>query len=119
MALAQVAISLSAVGIAVTAVLAALFIRDPVSGMAHTTHRAEQLPQVMAGRYVALTFLALGATIYGDLKVIAWLFAAFAIMAFADTWIYARGGYPVAKHLGAGVLASVVVIVALVALCRG
>ncbi len=116
MELGQVAIWLSGAGVLVTGVLAVLFLRDPVRGMAATTHRAEKLPEVMTDRYIAFTILALGATLYGDLNVIAVLFAAFAFMGFADAWIYARGGYPYAKHVGAGVAASVVVVVALLAL---
>jgi hypothetical protein len=116
MTLNQTAISLSALGVVVTGVLAFLFLRDPVSGMAQATHRAENLPEVMTNRYVAFCALALAATIYGDLKVIAVLFAAFAFTAFADARIYRRAGFPTAKHMAAGVGASIVVTVALLAL---
>jgi hypothetical protein len=84
--------------------------------MAQTTHRAEKLPEVMADRYIAFTALTIGATLYGDMKVIAVLFGAFAFMGFADAWIYRRGGYPIAKHMAAGVLAMSVVVIALLAL---
>lgn len=119
MTLAAVAIALSGVGIVVTGALAFLFLRDPVAGMAQTTHRLEKLPEVMADRYIALAMLALGATLYGDLKVIAALFTSFAFMGFADAWIYARGGFPIAKHVGAGIAALIVVVVALLALRQG
>lgn len=119
MTLAAVAIALSGVGIVVTGALAFLFLRDPVAGMAQTTHRLEKLPEVMADRYIAFAMLALGTTLYGDLKVIAALFASFAFMGFADAWIYARGGFPVAKHVGAGIAALIVVVVALLALRQG
>lgn len=115
MTLAQVTIALSGVGVLVTGALALVFLCDPVAGMAAATHRAEKLPEVMADRYVAFAVLALGATIYGDLNVIAVLFAAFAFMGFADAWIYARGGFAYVKHLGAGIAASVVVLMALLA----
>ena len=119
MTLAQLAIILSAAGVLMTGFLAVIFLRDPIAGLAQTTHRAEKLPDVMTDRYVAFAFLALGATIYGDFKVIAWLFAAFSFMGFADAWIYARGGFPIVKHVGAGVAALIVVIVALMALKTG
>jgi hypothetical protein len=48
--------------------------------------------------------------------VIALLFAAFAYMAFHDAWIYARAGQAVAKHIGAGVAALIVVVVASLAI---
>ncbi|WP_417727568.1 hypothetical protein [Roseovarius sp.] len=118
MTLASLAIALSGAGVLVTGLLAALFLRDPVAGMAATTHRAEQLPQVMANRYVAMLILTVGATIYGDLKAIALLFGAFSYMAFHDAWIYGRAGHTVAKHIGAGVAALSVALVAMFAAGR-
>ncbi len=111
-----VTIALSGVGILVTGALALAFLRDPVAGLEQTTHRAEKLPEVMADRYVAFTVLALGATIYGDLNVIAVLFATFAFMGFAGAWIYARSNFPIAKHVAAGFAALIVVGVALLAM---
>ena len=105
----------SSAGVAVTGTLAALFIRNPVQGMLQTTHHAEQLPQVMTGRYVALTLLALGATIHGNMAVIAYLFAVFAFLGFADAFIYVRAGRPIAKHLTAGIMAAVVTALAFAA----
>ncbi|SLN33970.1 hypothetical protein PEL8287_01656 [Roseovarius litorisediminis] len=116
MTLAGAAIALSGAGILVTGFLALMFLRDPIAGLAHTTHRAEHLPEVMTDRYIAFTILTIGATLYGDMKVIAALFATFAFMGFADAWIYARGGHPIAKHIGAGIAASVVTVVALLAI---
>jgi len=114
--LATLAILGSALGILVTGALAALFLRDPVRGMAAVNHRAEQLPQVMADRYIAFAVLAVGATVYADLKVIAVLFAVFAFMGLADAVIYARAGYAWMKHFAAGVAAAAVAAVALAAL---
>ena len=111
--LSTVAVTLA--GAAVTGTLATLFLRNPAQGMAQTTHHAEQLPQVMTGRYIALTLLALGATLYGDMAVIAFLFAVFAFLGFADASIYARAGRPAAKHLIAGLAALIVTAVALAA----
>lgn len=119
MSWASLAIALSGAGVLVTGALAALFLRDPVAGMVATGHRAEQLPQVMANRYVAMLVLALGASLYGDLKAIALLFAAFSYMAFHDAWIYARAGQAVGKHIGAGVAALIVVLVASLAMGQG
>ena len=114
-ALSTLALIGSGAGVAVTGTLAALFIRNPAQGMAQTTHHAEQLPLVLTGRYVALTLLALGATIYGNMAVIAFLFAVFAFLGFADAFIYARAGRPMAKHLTAGITAALVAAVALAA----
>lgn len=112
MTLDSLAVILSMGGILVTGLLATMFIRDPAKGLVQTTHRLEFLPMVMADRYIAMCFLAVGATIHGDLKVIAWLFAAFVLMGFADALIYARAGHPYMKHLLSGVAAAVVVAVA-------
>ena len=93
-----------------------MFVRDPVKGMLQTTHHPEQLPQVMTGRYIALTAFALGATIYGNMAVIAFLFAVFAFLGFADAIIYTHAGRPAAKHLIAGVTALAVAACALAAI---
>lgn len=119
MSWASLAIALSGAGVLVTGLLSALFLRDPVAGLAATTHRAEQLPQVMANRYVAMLILAVGATVYADFKVIALLFAAFSYMAFHDAWIYGHAGHSVVKHVGAGIAALNVAVVAVLAVGQG
>ena len=116
MTLASLAVILSVGGVLVTGLLAVLFIRDPQRGLVLATHRLEFLPMVMADRYMAMCFLAVGASVLGDLKVIAWLFAAFTLMGCSDAWIYARAGHPYMKHLLSGVAAAVVVAAALAAL---
>lgn len=116
MTFATLAIVLCAAGVLVTGALAVAFLRDPAMGMAQTAHQYEKLPEVMTDRYIAFTALTIGATLYGDLKVIAALFAAFAFMGFADAYIYQRGGFPIAKHMAAGAAATIVMIVALLAL---
>ena len=93
MSLVTLALVLSAAGVLVTAALVGVFLYDTETGLRQTTHRAEDLPKVMTDRYIAMAALALGATLYGDLNVIAFLFAAFAFMGFADALIYARGGH--------------------------
>jgi hypothetical protein len=108
MTLSFLALILSWLGVAVTLALALSFIISPAFGMAQAQHRLERLPRVMTDRYVAFVALALGAVLYGDLKVAAYLFAVFAFMGFADAVIYARSGNPNWKHIAAGVAASVV-----------
>lgn len=116
MTLSQSAIALSAFGAFLTGALAFLFLRNPVSGAAQAMHRAEQLPEVMTNRNIAFCALALAATLYGDLKVIAVLFAAFAVMSVAVALIYWRDGLSSVKHVAAGMAAFIVVNVALFAL---
>ena len=113
--LATIALIGSGAGVVVTGLLATLFTLNPAKGMVEATHHAEQLPQVMAGRYIALTLLALGATIYANIVVIAFLFAVFAFLGFADAFIYARAGRSMIKHLIAGITAALVAAIALAA----
>jgi hypothetical protein len=108
MTLPTLALILSWVGVAVTLALAAAFLISPAFGMAQAQHRVERLPRVMTDRYIAFVALALGAALYGDLAVIAYLFAVFAFMGFADAVIYARSGHPNGKHIAAGVAATIV-----------
>jgi hypothetical protein len=119
MTLAQFAILLSAGGVVLTGWLAAIFVVDPVRGMARVSHRLEDLPKVMADRYIAFMALAAGATWYGDLAVIAYLFAVFAFMALADAVIYVRVNKPFLPHLLAGIAAACVALVALFAQTNG
>lgn len=114
--LGSLAIAGSAGGILVTGLLAAMFLIDPAKGMAWATHRVANLPRVMTDRYVAFTLLAIGATLYRDMNVIAFLFAVFAFIGLADAWIYARDRAPYSKHLMAGVAAALVAAVAVAAM---
>ena len=113
--LSTLAFAGSALGVAVTGTLAAVFLHDPVKGMAQTTHHPDQLPQVMTGRYIALTVLTLGATLFANLTVIAFLFAVLAFLGFADATIYTRAGKPALKHFVAGLTALAVMALALAA----
>jgi len=119
MSLATLTFILTGLGILVTGYLAFIFWRDPAGGLRQTTHRAEFLPQVMTDRYIAMTLLAIAATLYRDLAVIAVLFTSFAFMGYADAYIYRRAGHPMAKHLASGIAATIVVIFALMALRTG
>ncbi len=114
--LATFALAGAAIGVIALGVLAVQFLRDPQHGLVRTTHRVADLPRVMANRYTAFTMLACGATAYRDLNVIAFLFAVFAFMGFADAWTYAQAGAPYSKHLIAGAAALFVAGVAIAAL---
>ncbi|MDO6480232.1 hypothetical protein Q8W37_17010 [Shimia thalassica] len=96
-----------------TGFLAISFWRNPEAGMAAATHRPEKLPLVMIDRYIAFTFLAVAAALYGDPLVITVLFVAFAFMGLADGVIYARAGHPHIKHTAAGLASLCVAGVAL------
>ncbi len=119
MTLTAITLTLAWLGVFVTTGLAALFVRNPTRALVLTTHHLEDLPKVMADRYFALALLALGAVIYGDLKVIAYLFGVFSFLGFADAWIYHRAGKPIAKHFTAGVSGGIVTLCALLALNSG
>lgn len=89
---------------ALLALMAWMFWTDPDKGLAETTHRPEMLPRVLADRYTAFAVLALAATLYGDLNVLAVLFAVCAFMGLADGMMYARKGHPHSKHTMSGIL---------------
>jgi hypothetical protein len=110
---------LSAIGVLVVGYLAFIFWRDPEDGLRQATHRRELLPLVLADRYTSMTVLALAATLYRDLNVIVVLFAVFSFMGYADAVIYFRKGHPMVKHLLSGIAATVVVVVALIAMRTG
>lgn len=119
MSLAALAITLSALGILATGYLAVIFVASPAAGMRKVHHLPEFLPQVMVDRYIANLVLAVAATLYGDLWVIAVLFAVFAFMSYADALIYKRAAKPFMPHFTAGIGASVVALVALAAKLTG
>ncbi len=119
MTLAGFSVFLASLGVVWTAALGAIYVRNPSRALVITTHHLEDLPKVMAGRYFAMMLLALGAVLYGDFTVIAYLFAVFSFLGFADAWIYHRAGKRFALHLSAGVMAIIVAAVALLALNTG
>ena len=88
--LATVAIILAGLGVVVTGWLVWNFARDTDAGMVAVSHKLDQLPNVMTGRYAGFFMLALAAVMYGDLKVIAVLYAVFAFCAFWDAGVYQR-----------------------------
>ncbi len=112
MDLATFTLILSGLGAVLTGFFGFAFLLNPEKGMAIVTHRAEQLPNVMTDRYFALSALAVGATLYGDLTVISFLFAVFAFLGFADAFIYLKRGFPYVTHLAAGIAATLVALIA-------
>lgn len=116
--LPTLALALSGGGVLVAGWLTLVYLRNPVVALGLTTHRLEDLPRVMTNRYAACLLLALGATLYGDPEVIAYLFAVFAMMAFSDALIYGRRGHAYGKHLISGLASTIVCLVALAAILK-
>ncbi|MBT8459956.1 MAG: hypothetical protein HKP37_02715 [Boseongicola sp.] len=100
---ATILILVSAMALLVTGGLTVLVMRNPEAGLARIDHHVEDLPQVLAGRYLTFFVLALGAAIYADPIVFFGLFVAFAVASAADTIIYARKGKKYGPHLAAGI----------------
>jgi len=119
MTLATITLILAGLGAFWTAVLAFVFLRDPAKGLAMTDHHHSELPQVMTDRYFALVILALAAVLYRDFYVIAFLFAVFSFLGFADAYIYRKAGKPFHKHLSAGFSGALVALLAVLALKSG
>lgn len=116
MSLTTITLILAALGVVWTSVLAIVFLRDTDKGMDMTAHVTEDMPKVLRNHYVPFAVMAFGATLYGDLLVIAGLFAAFSYMGFADVYTYKKVGKPIAKHMSAGISGAIVVVFALLAL---
>lgn len=95
--------------------LAWAFYQSPEKGYRATTHREEQLPQVMIDRYVAFAVIGLGLIFWGNTPMVAIFFLAGAIMGLGDMVIYARAGHSYSKHATAGGLSLVAMIITLVA----
>lgn len=108
--LLQVFLGLAAI---LVAGLSLAFWRDPEAGMRLATHRKDQLPRVMADRYLAVAVIAVGLIVWGSVEMVAVFFAASAIMGLGDGWIYARAGLPHGKHTATGVLALIALAITL------
>ncbi|MEM6275784.1 MAG: hypothetical protein AAF714_02460 [Pseudomonadota bacterium] len=87
------------VTLTVTGGIVLLMLRDPENGLEKLKHRREELPHVMTGRYITFFTLTVMAVLYGDFLVMLGLQVAFIVASLADTWIYARRGYPFGSHL--------------------
>ncbi|MEL7344382.1 MAG: hypothetical protein AAFN59_05910 [Pseudomonadota bacterium] len=88
--------------LAVNLLIVAVMARDPVRGLAIFTHRPEQLPQVMTGRYAMFVVLTLLALFSRDPWILLGLLFGYFVASMADTYIYARAGHPYGKHAQAG-----------------
>lgn len=117
--LGRLSVGLAATGGAALAGLGIVFLRDPAAGLRRATHRAANLPEVMANRYLSFAVLAVLAAWHGDGAVIAALFAVLGLMACHDAVIYARAGHGWARHAGAGTLSFAVAALAWLARAEG
>ncbi len=88
----------------ITGYLALISLRDPVRAMATFTHRPELLPQIMAGRYLALFLLALGVLVLAQPEATACYLAVCAVLGLYDGWVYWSRGLPHARHTLTGLL---------------
>lgn len=100
----------------VTAGIAATCIPDPRAGMRRLGHLEASLPNVMLGRYLAITGFTAFVAFLGDLRVMAGWACALSFMCFADTVIYARISKPFVTHLMAGLAALAVLAIILAAM---
>ncbi len=115
MSLMLFAMICAGIGGAFLLLLGCLFWANPALGLKQTGHHAEQLPRVMADRYLAFALIGVFAAFYQDLNVMLAFFAACAVMAFVDARIYHRAQKGVSKHLIAGALSVVAFAVTFVA----
>lgn len=109
----------AAIGGLLTLALGIAFAVDPDAGLKMSHHRRAQLPNAMAGRYIAFTALALAAALYGDPLVILVLFVVYAAVSFYDAFTYASEGHPWWIHAAAGGLCFVVIGLAAIAYVAG
>jgi hypothetical protein len=119
MTLAMLTLVCGGLTMAILGVMAVAFWVSPQRGLQLTTHRVEQLPRVMAGRYTAFALLALFAIVQGDPALFAAFFAVCAFMGLVDGLIYARAGLPHMKHTLSGGLSVVAFAIAMANLLVG
>lgn len=103
------------IGLVLMLILSFAFWRGPETGFRVSTHRLEQLPSVMADRYMAFALLIAFMLWYGDLTVLAAFFAIGAFMGLADGFIYGRRKLPHWKHTSSGLLSLFACAVTMVA----
>lgn len=102
------AVYMAIIGAIFLFVLGLLFLFAPTKGLEATKHHAEDLPTIMAGRYLFLTFAIAIICWKGSTELIGWLFAGLAGLAFFDAATYAARNKLVTPHVLAG-LASLLV----------
>ncbi len=90
--------------------LGVYFLIAPERAMAFATHRREDLPLVMAGRYFAMAAIMAGALYDGRPAVIAFVFAVMGFSALFDALIYRRQGKPYIKHVFSAILSAALVL---------
>ena len=115
MTLTALATGLAWLGVAITAALALVCLRNPAEGLRHLSHRPEHLPEVMEGRYLAFFGFSVFVALYGDFTVLGFWGLALGFMAMADTFIYLRAGKSWGRHAAAALAALVVTTVAFLA----
>ncbi len=93
--------------------LAVLFLWAPRRGLRFATHEAENLPEVMANRYLGMALIMAGALYNGNPGLISFVFAATGLSAAHDAWIYARHHKPYLKHVFSASLSALVSVAAL------
>ena len=93
--------------------------RDPLGGLEKLTHRPEQLPQVMTGRYAMFVVLTVLAIAYRDPLVLMGLLVGYLVASIADTLIYARRNLPYAKHFQAAIACTIGIALCALAITLG
>ncbi len=107
------AIAVAALCMVLTGSFGFLFAANPAKGMAAASHRPEQLPMVMADRYIGTAALLLGVILWGDWWLLFWFTAVVGIAGLGDVYIYARAGHPTAPHLIASLIYGAAALLAL------
>ncbi len=102
--------------LAINLLIVLVMLRDPVKGLETFTHRPEQLPNVMTGRYAMFVVLTILAILSGDPWVLLGLLIGYFVAAMTDTYIYARAGHPYSKHLQAGIACAIGIVLCAVAI---
>ena len=107
------------IAIAILAVLTFAFAHDHRDGLWTKAHRLDQLPLVMASRYVALAALGAGILLADSLSLLALFFAVAAGLGAADAVVYHRVGGTVWPHAVAGCAGLLALCVTLAAIALG
>ena len=112
-------VALLGIGAVMVLSLAWAFYQSPDKGFEMTTHRPEQLPNVMIDRYIAVGVIQIGLIFFGNLPMVAVFCIAGVIMGLGDGLIYARAGHPHWKHTSSGLLALIGLAVTLYYIAAG
>ena len=107
------------VAIAILAFLSYAFAHDPRDGLWTRAHRLEQLPLVLAARYIALAALGIGILLVGSLPLLALFFLVATGLGATDAVIYHRAGGTVWPHAAAAAAGAGAFCVTLAAISLG